>query len=348
MENAFLKEIKEQPHAFKCCMDTLKSEECKNSIGNIIELIKRRNIEKIVFTGMGSSYFVSRAISSILASDGMSAFTINAAELLHCQYPILDKKVLLVCISQSGESFEVVQLLKNISPEIPVVGITNVSDSSLAKRSNYVLYSMAGIELMTSTKTFITTYLVAYVLAKSITAKRINWNIIDRLDVEIGDIINSGGYDEIANFLNRTDFIQVIARGTDFAAASQTALMFMEATKTSASAMLGGEFRHGPLEMVNDKFVCIVFAHSASSTYSQMLHLVNDILGFGGRVLLVTNQKVESSNKNLLQLMARCDDSELFVIPSIIPTQLLVNFYAEKKNIIPGGFAHGAKVTSIE
>mgnify|MGYP002231646594 CR=1 FL=1 len=40
--------------------------------------------------------------------------------------------------------------------------------------------------------------------------------------------------------------------------------MFMEATKTPASALLGGEFRHGPLEMVGPGFICIIYAHSRS------------------------------------------------------------------------------------
>lgn len=67
-------------------------------------------------------------------------------------------------------------------------------------------------------------------------------------------------------------------QGYGFASAAQTALMFMEATKTPASALLGGEFRHGPLEMVGPGFICIIYAHSRSGVYRQSIRLMADVL----------------------------------------------------------------------
>lgn len=142
--------------------------------------------------------------------------------------------------------------------------------------------------------------------------------------------------------------MQVIGRGTVFAAVAQTALMFMEAIKIPASALLGGEFRHGPLEMVGPDFICIVYAHSQSGAYHPSIRLVEDVLSFKGKVILISDAASGIESPDLLEVHVRCERSDLFAIPSIIPVQLMVNAWAEEMKLVPGSFTHGAKVTAIE
>lgn len=149
-------------------------------------------------------------------------------------------------------------------------------------------------------------------------------------------------------FLSGHPFVQVIGRGTVFASVAQTALMFMEATKTPASALLGGEFRHGPLEMVGPGFICIIYSHSRSGVYRQSIRLVADVLSFNGKVILVSDISSGIESVNLLEINVHCGDPDLFAIPSIVPVQLIVNAWAEEMELVPGSFTHGAKVTSIE
>lgn len=73
----------------------------------------------------------------------------------------------------------------------------------------------------------------------------------------------------------------------------------MEAAHTPASALLGGEFRHGPLEMVKKGFIAILFAHSQSETYEQSLSLVKDILKYEGKVIFITDSNLVFENDNL-------------------------------------------------
>ena len=124
--------------------------------------------------------------------------------------------------------------------------------------------------------------------------------------------------------------------------------MFMEATKTPASALLGGEFRHGPLEMVGPGFICIIYAHSRSGVYRQSIGLMADVLSFNGKVILVSDISSGIESVNLLEINVHCGDPDLFAIPSIVPVQLIVNAWAEEMELVPGSFTHGAKVTSIE
>ena len=161
--NRFLKEIHEQPAALKDTLDYLRGSYGKEALKKIKLHWNSGKYDQILFTGMGSSYFAGFYASSILSDAGIPSFVINAGELLHYHFNLLNRKSLLVCISQSGESYEVVKILEKLSSDIARIGITNEENSTLAKKSSLVLLSRAGKEEMTSTKTYVTTLLTTYV-----------------------------------------------------------------------------------------------------------------------------------------------------------------------------------------
>ncbi|RHJ90246.1 SIS domain-containing protein [Parabacteroides bouchesdurhonensis] len=344
----FLKEIEEQPNALSDTWDYYDEKEGEDALNTVTGLWNSGDYDKIIFTGMGSSWFISQAASSMLSARGIPALAINAGELLHCQYPIINKKCLLVCISQSGESYEIVHLLKKVEQDVKIIAICNDEQSSLVRMAGYVLPCKAGCEEMTSTKTFVSCYLVAYLLVKA---------LADELVLDVEEVIGAIGnmiltcpkWLPIAiDVLNSSSSILLIGRGSAFAAACQGALMFMEAAKTPALAIRGDEFRHGPLEMVKKGFVAIVFSHSQSGTYKQSLTLIKDILKYGGKVIFITDRFSDIENSRLYEFGCSCGRDELFVIQSIIPVQLMVNAWAVSKGIVPGEFTHALKVTNIE
>ena len=349
--NKFLEEIQEQPEALKQTFCYYRSEEGKKSLKTVCALWKSGEYDRIVFTGMGSSYFISQAAATMISSASIPASAINAGELLHFQSPSLTERTLLIAVSQSGESYEVIELLKKQRRlPITVIGITNESGSSLAVMATHCLLCKAGKEEMTSTKTFITTYLAVYLLAESLKRHEVNEEALDGIIREVErQLAERDTYlSRSLTFLKGHSFVQVIGRGTVFAAVAQTALMFMEATKIPASALLGGEFRHGPLEMVGPDFICIVYAHSQSGAYHPSIRLVEDVLSFKGKVILISDAASGIESPDLLEVHVRCERSDLFAIPSIIPVQLMVNAWAEEMKLVSGSFTHGVKVTAIE
>ena len=110
--NKFLEEIQEQPEALKQTFCYYRSEEGKKSLKTVCALWKSGEYDRIVFTGMGSSYFISQAAATMISSASIPASAINAGELLHFQSPSLTERTLLIAVSQSGESYEVIELLK--------------------------------------------------------------------------------------------------------------------------------------------------------------------------------------------------------------------------------------------
>src|SRR5438105_1312153 len=116
-----------------------------------------RNGRQLIFTGMGGSYDTCYAPVTALASAGISGLMVDSAELLYFRRPTLSGATLMVVVSQSGESAEVVRLLEELhhTPDRPfVVSITNGQNNAVARMADVSLDSRAGQEKGPSTMTF--------------------------------------------------------------------------------------------------------------------------------------------------------------------------------------------------
>ena len=348
--NLFLKEILEQPGAVEALAAFYESPEGLNLLGTAKRIINQTKPDQVIFTGMGSSYFVAHAASTLFNGLSIKAFYLNTSELLHYNLSLLDHKTLLVCISQSGESYEIKALLNRLKGNAQCIGIVNEEESTLARMSEPALFCKAGNEKMTSTKTYVGTSLVSFILG---------WFLEGRLEEKQPGLKSlSGGFKsfivnwelqigEIITFLGDISTLQVIARGPSFSTACQSALMFKEALHIPATGILGGEFRHGPMEMVDERFRSILFA-AKGTTLSQSLKMAEDIAGYGGKVLLITNDNPAPKNQRIRVLHIDQPDEYLFSVEAILPVQLFVDLYAKSKGFEAGSFSRGAKVTSIE
>jgi glucosamine--fructose-6-phosphate aminotransferase (isomerizing) len=349
--NKFLEEIFEQPGSIEKVLAYYTGSGGKPSLERIKSAISERAIEKIIFTGMGSSYFISHAASTLFNELKIYAYVLNASELLHYNLSLLEHKTMLICISQSGESFEILEILNKLPSTVYCVGITNEEDSTLSRKADAVLFCKCGKEEMTSTKTYVASSLVSFILGWYLAG---SWNEskihrIERLITNFRTTLT--GYNQwlstVLDFLGDIQTIQIIARGPAFSTASQAALMFKEAVRIPAAGYLGGEFRHGPMEMVSEGFKAILFA-GIGKTWGQSIKMAEDISGFGGKVWLITNKHPELSHKNIVTFYVNESDEYLFSIQSIIPVQLFIDSYAKAKGFEAGSFSRGAKVTMIE
>ena len=335
----FLQEILQQPQAVLDTAASLRSVQLR--VGGQ---------GRIVATGMGSSYFIGGAFALFLEGKGVPAYCVNAGELLHYGQEALRNDTLLVAFSQSGESYETVQLLKELDlPKERVVAVTNEPDSSLAKLAGTVVLTKAGKEEMTSTKTFITAWMAALALADALSDAQTSYDP-EALARGVEETLASRRQVELAaDLIGEAEFLQFTARGIDFAVAQQGALMCNEALHMASSALTGGDFRHGPLEMVGHGKTVVVISHSQSKTRAQSERLVSDVLRFGGNVILITDKTPDHVGGDKLSVLqtAPCP-AELFPVLSVLPLQLLIIEIASRRGIVPGDFSHGGKVTLSE
>lgn len=347
----FLDEILEQPAALMETLEFYEGEAGKNLIQKAINLCKNREITEIILTGMGSSFSSSYLASCLLNEYGIRAYAINASELLHYHFSLLNRSTLLICVSQSGESYEIVKILQKLPEDVTCLAITNEQASTLAQKGSEVLLSKAGHEEMTSSKSYVSVALVKLILSWALADKWTNRRInsVRQLINNIDELLSSyrDWMPEISHFLGDYNSIEIIGRGPSYSSVLQGALMFREAVRNPAAGNLGGEFRHGPMEMVKEGFRAIVFAPEGN-TFDQSVKMALDIARFKGRVVLITNSDLNFSEPNIYVFRISVKDQYLFAIGSIVPLQIIVNFRAKDLGLDPGYFTRGAKITTIE
>jgi glucosamine--fructose-6-phosphate aminotransferase (isomerizing) len=349
--NKFLSEIICQPKSLEVTLDYYSSTEGEKRLKKIQELFHKENFQQIIFTGMGSSFFTSYAAACLFNSVGIHSFVVNTSELLYYHFALVTEKTLIVCISQSGESFEVVKLLKKLPANIFCIGVTNEEKSTLSMTAKVSLLSKAGREEMTSTKTYTSISLVTFILGWYLTGKWGQGKIsqVKKLITGFGELLT--GHEnlvkDIFDFLGDIKFLQFIGRGPSYSTVLQSELMFKEAAKVAAAGTLGGEFRHGPMEMVKPGFKSILFA-AEGKTYNQSIKMAGDIAKYNGKVLIITNKDPKISDSNINAILINQPDEYLYSIQSIIPVQLIVNHLALVKGFEPGNFVNGGKVTLME
>ena len=349
--NKFLAEILEQPKSLESTLKYYSNQEGVKTLSLINDFFYKNNFQEIIFTGMGSSFFISLAASNLFNSLGIRSYAINTSELLYYNFSLITRKTLLIFISQSGESIEIVKLLEKLPKNSLYVGVTNEEESSLSGRTEMLLLSKAGKEERTSTKTYTSMALVTFIFGWYLAGK---WD--DAKIFQINELISNTKEllqryknlisDEL-KFFGDIDFLQFIGRGSLFSTALQSELMFKEASKIPAAATLGGEFRHGPMEMVKPGFKSILFA-AKGKTYDQSIKMAMDIAKYEGKVIIITNKNPHISNQNIRTITINQSDEYLFTIQSIVPIQLIVNYLALAKGHVPGNFVHGGKVTLAE
>jgi glutamine---fructose-6-phosphate transaminase (isomerizing) len=349
--NKFIQEILEQPVAVENLAGFYLSPAGDGLLKSAKKIISDNKIEQIIFSGMGSSYFISHAASCLFNYLKIYSFSINASELLHYNRSLFERVTLLICISQSGESYEIKEILNKLPTTVHCIGIVNEEQSVLALKSEVALLCKAGMEEKTSTKTYTATSLVSFILGwylSGIWNEKKGGKILNLADNFRKALSNFQSLtEEMLQFLGDLQTVQIIARGPAYSTACQSALMFREALHIPANCMLGGEFRHGPVEMVSEGFKAILFA-AGGRTYSQSLKMAEDIAGFGGKVLLITNEKPDISGDKIMPIFIDEPDEYLFSVQAIVPVQLLIDQYAKSKGYEAGNFSHGSKVTEIE
>jgi glucosamine--fructose-6-phosphate aminotransferase (isomerizing) len=297
-----------------------------------------RQAEQIVFTGMGSSLFGGVPAAKRLCGEGIPALALNAAELLHGDYPAF-RKAAVGLVSRSGESVEVVRLLPLLKAQgITVIGLTNVPDSTLARECDHVLLMNSRADHMVSIQTYTATVLVLLLLAAALTGEA-GTEFHRRLDASIAAMDSTmpswiADSEAWPDFLENASVVYLLGRGASQAAMMQGALMFNEVAKTPSVHMEMGLFRHGPVEVVNDRFRALVFTPE-DATQDLNLAAVRDLLNLGGHVRHI------GPDFGALD-PALCWRTPSGIAPAfapfveIIPVQLAAYRLAQRRGITPG------------
>lgn len=304
----------------------------------------------VIFTGMGSSLFAAYPAQAHLTENGVRALVWETAELVHHHLRFLGPDTMLVAVSQSGETAEILRLVESLPAGVHVLAVTNVESSPLAKHARLLLPMMAGEQTAVSTKTYtcsvaVLMYLAFAVLGQApgpltqevMRAAAAQEQILDRREVLMPPILD---------FFNRPPYVALMSRGADLATAHEGALLLKEMARLAAEAISAAQFRHGPMEIISPAHRYVMFARQGK-TAKLLLKLADDVRKAAGRVLLFTDQPYDQPD-NVLTVRLNHLGMGLGTLVDTVYMQLLAHDLALRAGLEPGKFAVAESVTREE
>ena len=289
MENGMFtrEEIHSQPEAWSAAVEVLRHQH-----DSIVDLYKAGKRAQVIFTGCGSTYYLSLAAAALFQElTGFPARAFPASELWlypNSSYPG-SGRVLLVAISRSGETTETLYACKafNDAGRGDLVILSCYPDKPLAAMGSLNLVLPSGAERsVAQTRAFSTLYLATIALASLWAGRE---DLFDALE----GVIPAGRrviayYASLARELGEDmslDRFYFLGSGPRYGLACELSLKMKEMSLTHSEPFHFLEFRHGPKSMVSSGTLAVGLL--SEGNYSHESAVLDDVRGMGGRVLAI-------------------------------------------------------------
>ena len=334
-EHFMIKEINEQPDVVKKTINSFVKEDYidLSATGLTDEEIKK--FKQIYIVACGSAYHVGVCAQYVLEDLTRIPVRVEIASEFRYRKPILDKKGLVIIISQSGETADSLAALREAKNQgVKTLAIVNVVGSSIAREADHVLYTLAGPEIaVATTKAFSTQLIAAYVLATQMAyvKKLINEKDYQELLEEIKLLPEK--IQEILN--NTTKKIQklsskfagikdafYIGRGLDYAISLEGSLKLKEVSYIHSEAYAAGELKHGTISLIEDGTLVIGIATQEEIFEKTMSNLV-EVKSRGAYVVVVAPKGVDVSKVANYAIEIPHTNKYFYPSLTVVPLQLL-------------------------
>ena len=348
IQGRYFADLLDQPRALRDTWNALRDMPVFEQISRASG---RARFQRIILTGMGSSYHGLHPLSIELAQHGWTPLMLETSELIQYYPHLLTPDTLVVAVSQSGKSAETVHLLDQIatgstpSSRATVIAVTNTAEGPLAQRADFTVLTAAGEEFTVSCKTYVSAQIALRILGAALcsldVANRLREleSAADAVDGYLGNW--KAHVDEFAAMLRGARHLFLVGRGPSLAAAGTGALTIKESAHFHAEAMSSAAFRHGPLEMMQPGIVVGMFAGPPGT---RPLHdrLIQDLAGTPARAMLFsTDSTTPACRLPNFPEIAR-------PIIEILPVQMITLALASLANREAGKFERATKVTAVE
>ena len=221
-EHFMLKEIHEQPKAVQDTIGAYVKEGKIDLSETGLTDEKLASVKRIYIVACGSAYHVGMVGKYVIESMARIPVEVDVASEFRYRDPILSEDSMVVIISQSGETADSLAALRLAKEKgVPVLSVVNVVGSSIARESDYTLYTYAGPEISVATTKAYSTQLIAM-------------------------------YQWFASKYANAHDIFFIGRGIDYAISMEGSLKMKEISYIHSEAYAAGELKHGTISLVED------------------------------------------------------------------------------------------------
>ena len=337
-----MKEILEQPQAIRHAL----MQDRTVMMEMALEILRAR---QVLFTACGTSRhaaLIGRYVFSKLS--GKFCDVVMASELGYFSDSV-DKNTLVIAVSQSGETADVMNGVKRAKENgATIFSLVNVVGSSLARMSDRVAYLNCGPEIgVAATKSFTAQLTILYLLAYTM-INRFDQGV-ERLnavsDLITGNLQHNGlEVPKIASRMRRKNDFYYIARGINFATAGEGALKLKEIAYVHAEGMPAGELKHGTLALIT-KGTPVVAICPGDYTFDETLSNIAETKARGALVIGVSDRR-EPAFDEWIEIP---EVEEIFYpLVSIIPLQLFAYHSAVARTLDPDKPRNLAKSVTVK
>ena len=320
-----LKEIYEQP---KAIADTL--------IGRLDGLnvkIKFKKFEKIVIIACGTAYNAGLVGKYAIEKWGQIPVDVELASEYRYREPSLDKKTLVIPISQSGETMDTLMALRYAkSKGATIFSVCNTNGSTIGRESDAVLYTHAGPEIaVASTKAFATQLIAMYLIGLEIgkqldhLSKKESKVIIEQLSAlpaKVEQVLETvEPLRELTRKFKDSQSVLFLGRHVGYPTALEGALKLKELAYMHAEGFAGGELKHGPIALIDKGTPVVAIMPAEHSVLAEkMASNIQEVKARGAVVIAISEFDFIGAD-HLIRIPKT--DQLLQPVLSVVPLQVI-------------------------
>ncbi|HEU65739.1 MAG TPA: glutamine--fructose-6-phosphate transaminase (isomerizing) [Chloroflexi bacterium] len=341
-QHFMLKEIMEQAEV----LSQLVHQDAKRFTDIALDILRAR---QVIITACGSSRYAALVGRYLFSRVGKKFCDVVMASEFGYFAESVDKNTVVIAVSQSGETADVVEGVKAARDAgAQIISIVNRPNSILAELSHQVIYLNCGAEIaVAATKSFLSQLAIFYLLSFSMVnafdqaATRLaslNSGITRVLDWNKSELI------KLSQKLNDKNDFYYIARGINFAIASEGALKLKEISYIHAEGMPAGELKHGTLALIEPGTPVVVIC-PGDYTFLETLSNATETKSRGAYIIGVSDR--ESDIYDSWIRIPEVDEL-LYPMVAVVPLQLLAYYLAVTRGCDPDKPRNLAKSVTVK
>lgn len=354
------KEIMEQPEAIKATLapryvDGRISLEADGVPDDVL-----KNCERVCVVACGTAMHAGLVAQSLVRSILRMHMEVEYASEFMYMDPVIDDKTLVLAISQSGETIDTLEALKYArSQGAKSIAVINVKGSSIARESDYVMYTYAGPEIaVASTKAYTTQIAALFALIGRMAVVRGAFN--EEQEKSFVDALMQAP-DAIQKVLDRKEEMHHIARGLleakdafmlgrglDYAILLEGALKLKEVSYIHTEAYASGELKHGTIALITEKTPVVALV-TQERVRDKELSNIREVQSRGASVVVLVKDSIDLADADYTHVFTLpAMDDVAMVFPASAALQLLAYYVSMDRGLDVDKPRNLAKVVTVE
>ena len=319
-EHYMLKEIMEEPVVLE---NTLKP-----YMENINLIPDISDYEEVHIIGCGSALYAGMIGKTLLEENTNLRVVCEVASEYRYRKVLYDRRVLVIVISQSGETADTIAALRKAKKAgAHTLGIVNVEGSTIARESDKVIFIKAGVEVaVATTKAYILQVailgLIALVSSHALEEASEELKMLPKLLKKVID--EEDIYKNIAKEIYKSEHIFFIGRKIDYAIALEGSLKLKEVSYIHSEAYQAGELKHGTISLI-EKNTPVFAIMTDGDVMDKTISNTEEVLARGAKVIVISNTK-----KTDFETIEVPKINKFFQPVLVVPTLQLIAYWTAK------------------